>query len=215
VKEEALPTNGGLAGAGVDALGRAVLDPTKNVLGWVDAAITRQDDLRELQAASAEKFAELRAAHQQQLGDLRAAYEDKLARKESERLDAIRAVDQGNVSRAAEAASNLAATLATQLVSNAEQQRIQVESARVSTEARLIAALEPIQRDVTELRQVQFQQQGERAATNEGKSSNQWTVGTLIAIVSLLMTLTVGAVVISRSPSRSVVVCSGTPLVCR
>lgn len=62
------------------------IDPTANVLQLVEAAIIRQDDLRE---------ADSRHAHE--LNELRASYQQKLREAETARIDAIRAVDVGAV----------------------------------------------------------------------------------------------------------------------
>jgi len=43
------PASGGKSGIPVDASGRPTVDPTKNVLDLVAAAISRQDDLRDLE----------------------------------------------------------------------------------------------------------------------------------------------------------------------
>ncbi|HEY9413122.1 MAG TPA: hypothetical protein VIQ30_00050, partial [Pseudonocardia sp.] len=75
----------------MDSKGQPVLDPTKNVLDLVEAAIKRQDDLREMESQ-----------HQREIGDLRHQYEKELRKAETARIDAIRAVDVGAVNRAAE-----------------------------------------------------------------------------------------------------------------
>jgi hypothetical protein len=119
--------------------------------------------------------------------NLRAEYDDKLRKAESERIDAIRAVDQGNVTRASEVAAAQATALATQLQVSAEALRAQVEATRITTADTLAAALQPIQNDVGVLREVQFRQQGEKAGTiestdNRRASTNQYT-GVITAII--------------------------------
>lgn len=141
-------------GPAVDRAGDPVIDPTRNVLDLVAAAIQRQDDLRDLTVT-----------HIKEMAELRAEYEDKLRKAETARIDAIRAVDVGAVNRAAEVAALQATTLASQVATVAETLRTQVAAAATASTTALAAALEPIQKDVTELRQVQFQQQGERSAT--------------------------------------------------
>jgi hypothetical protein len=63
-------------GPGVDVRGDPVIDPTKNVLDLVTAAIQRQDDLRE---------ADVR--HGREAAALRDRYEDMLRQAEKERLE--------------------------------------------------------------------------------------------------------------------------------
>lgn len=75
-----------------------VKDPTANVLDLVEAAIRRQDDLRQLEAAHTR---EMRLA-------------------EAARIDAIRAVDVAAVQRASEVANQQAATLALQVSTTAD-----------------------------------------------------------------------------------------------
>ena len=127
-------------------------DPTANVIAILEAAVKRQDDLRSLEAQCLRETI-----------DLRADYDEKLRVSESARIDAIRAVDQGNVTRASEVAAAQATALAAQLQVSAEALRAQVEATRITTADTLAAALSPIQNDVAVLREVQFRQQGEKS----------------------------------------------------
>lgn len=163
-------------GPGIDAHGRPVEDPTANVIAILYAAVQRQDDLRNSESE-----------HLKEMMTLRADYDDKLRRAESERIDAIRAVDQGNVTRASEVAAAQATALATQLQVSAEALRAQVEATRITTADTLAAALQPIQNDVGVLREVQFRQQGEKAGNvestdNRRANTNQYT-GVITAII--------------------------------
>lgn len=157
---------------------KPVVDPTENVLALVAAAIQRQDDLRNMSTAHLKEMAELRAKHAMEL-----------SRAETARIDAIRAVDVGAVNRAAEVASTQAATLAAQVATSAEAMRVQVSAAAAAANINLTAALEPIQRNVAELRQVQFQQQGERQYKTEDREvrttdrgQQNWLIGILVGI---------------------------------
>src|ERR1039458_3377097 len=94
-------TNGKLAsqpsgGPAVDKRGDAVVDPTRNVLDLVGAAIQRQDDLRHAESS-----------HIREVVALRADYDEKLREGEASRIDAIRAVDVGAVNRSEEHTSEL------------------------------------------------------------------------------------------------------------
>jgi uncharacterized phage infection (PIP) family protein YhgE len=89
-----------------------VIDPTANVLSLVEAAVKRLDDLR---AADAHRLEELMT--------LRAMFEEKLSLKESQRIDAIRAVDVAAVAVASERADQKASVLASQVAQTAETLR--------------------------------------------------------------------------------------------
>lgn len=137
------------------------VDPTQNVLDLFHAGEKRADDLR----IADRKLRDAQVAYLSEISELRAHYIQRLADKESERLDAIRAVDASAVSRAGEVAAAQAATLATQAAQTADALRGQVESARIATETRLADALSPFTASIESLRQAQYQQQGERSAT--------------------------------------------------
>jgi len=207
----------GNQGPATDKHNDPVVDPTKNVLDLVQAAITRQDDLR--RADQALRLSEMRRLDE--VAELRAQHEKELRLAESARIDAIRAVDQGNVTRASEVAAAQATTLATQLQTSAETLRAQVEATRITTADTLAAALAPIQADVAQLRQVQFTQQGEKAQQTEQRTGFQWSVGAVLASLALLVSLILGGIVVAKDVSGSsstpttTITCSGTPIVCR
>jgi hypothetical protein len=174
----------------VPSQGTQPFDPTQNVLNLVTAAIQRQDDLREMQAEHERYIAELRAEYEEKLrqahdakADLRAADNDKLRLAESARIDAIRAVDVGAVNRAAEVSATQASTLATQVATSAEALRGQVEAARQQTATALAAALEPIQKDIQDLRRAQYEAQGVKAQGTEQRLNT----GQLIGIIGLVL----------------------------
>jgi hypothetical protein len=121
----------GGAGMGVDAAGGPVIDPTKNVLDVVDAAVRRLDDILEIRAQlTDEKIMRMEREwiHLDRFGKLRAEYEAMLRQAESQRLDSIRQVDREDVNKTA--AQNLAAlqTLQTQTSTMAETLRTQVSN---------------------------------------------------------------------------------------
>lgn len=156
----------GRPGEGVDSRGGPVVDPTKNVLDLVGAAVDRLDDLRDMEAKHFRELLELRAAH----------YED-LRRAEASRIDAIRAVDAQNVARAAEVATAQAAVLAQQLTANAEQARAQV-----------FTALEPVMKDIQDLRKAQYEAQGGRTQIGDTRLS----MGSILGAVSVALVLVFG-----------------------
>jgi cobalamin biosynthesis Mg chelatase CobN len=161
-----------------------VIDPTKNVLEYVQAAITRQDDLRAAESRHVREVATLRERYAQQL---RAA--------ESDRIDAIRAVDVAAVNRAGEVAVAQATTLAAQVAISA-----------VSATAALTAALEPVQKDIADLRRSQYEQQGQKTQQTETSTRQTGSIGLWIGIAAVIVTLIIGigtAVVLVVSTNSS------------
>lgn len=136
-------------GPSVDRFGTPVTDPTRNVLDLISSAIERQDDLRGLESQ-----------HLRELANLRAQYDERLRHAETARIDAIRAVDVGAVNRAAEVSATQAQTLATQVAVSAETLCTQVAAAATAASTALSAALEPIQKDIADLRWAQYEAQG-------------------------------------------------------
>lgn len=165
----------------VDRRGNPVVDPTKNVLDLVSAAIKRQDDLRE----SDNKIADLRDEHAKEL---------RLA--EAARIDAIRAVDVSAVKSAAEVQAAQANTLATQVATSAETLRTQVAATATAAETKLAAALEPIQKDIADLRRVQYEGVGSKTQVVEARASEANTgmwIGIGIAIAGILISISIAA----------------------
>jgi hypothetical protein len=168
-------------GEGVDASGGPVIDPTRNVLDLVAAAIARQDDLRAMESA-----------HLREVMTLRADYDQRLRNAETARINAIRAVDVGAVNRAAEVAATQAQTLAAQVSTVAEAMRTQVAAAATAASSALAAALEPIQRDIADLRRVQYETQGGKTNVVESRAERGDTrlnINTVIMAGSLLATV--------------------------
>jgi hypothetical protein len=153
-----------------------VVDPTQNVLDLVEAAIKRQDDLREAESRHVREVAALRAEYQ---AELRAA--------ETARIDAIRAVDVGAVNRAAEVSATQALTLANQVATSAETLRTQAEAARTQVATALAAALEPIQKDIQDLRRAQYEAQGVKTQTGDTRLNLGTVLGGLAVAVSIVL----------------------------
>ena len=166
-------------------------DPTKNVLDLVNAAIARVDDLRE---------AETR--HQTEIARLLVGRVEAMMAAESNRIDAIRAVDVDAVQKASTAANAQATALAAQVVQSAEALRAQAAATAVLNESRLAVALDPITKAVAELRQMQYKQQGERAQVQEsrekGGATSNW-MGLVVAISIGVGTLVLGVAAVAVS----------------
>lgn len=153
-----------------------VVDPTKNVLDLVAAAISRQDDLRALTDRGLRELIEMNKTH---ASELRSA--------EAKRIDAIRAVDVGAVNRAAEVSAQQATTLAAQVAQSAETLRTQVAAAATAATVALAAALEPIQKDIADLRRAQYEAQGKQGQTADTRLNVGALLGGLAVLISLAM----------------------------
>ena len=168
-------------------------DPTANVISLVDAAMKRQDDLRDMEAGYVSRIGQMREDHATYVAEMRTRYESELRRAESARIDAIRAVDVGAVNRAAEVAATQAGALASQLIATAEASRVQVAAAAAASVTSLAAALEPIQKDIRDLRDAQSRGLGVKeqvTETREVTGATRLSQGTLISFgVLFLMVL--------------------------
>lgn len=163
---------------------RATDDPTRNVIDLIETVVRRQDDLRDSEAR-----------HTREVIQIRAEYEDRLRAAETARIDAIRAVDVGAVQQAATVAATQATTLAAQVATSAETLRTQVAAAASAATIALAAALEPVQKDIADLRRAQYEAQGQKTQVVETQAkssiSGLW-VGVIITVVALLVTTILG-----------------------
>lgn len=150
-----------------DSRSNGSLDPSRNVLDLVEAAINRLDDLNEAYRGHYDerfKLLDERLAREfDHVRELRVA--------EADRIDAIRAVDVGAVAAAAAVSATQAATLASTQVISAETLRNQVAAAATASTVALAAALDPIQKDIADLRRAQYEQQGQKLQVTETRSS--------------------------------------------
>ena len=176
------------AGPGVDVRGNPVLDPTRNVLDLVEAAVVRLNDLRESDLA-----------HRQEMDTLRAAFAREIREAETARIDAIRAVDVGAVQRAAEVQADVATALANQVALSAETLRNTVSETATAGATALAQALDPLQKAIDDLRRAQYEQQGQKQQVVErqalGSSQGLWVGLGLSAFVSVLSILSLVAYV--------------------
>ncbi len=155
-------------------------DPTENVKNLTEASTKRLDDLRD---------AEIR--HTREVNELRTGYEALLREAEAKRIDAIRAVDIAAVQRAAEVSATQASTLASQVLASAETLRNQVAATTTAGQVALAAALDPIIKDIADLRRVQYEQVGQKAQVTESRGINA-SVMTAIGLGCTLIFLILG-----------------------
>ena len=164
--------------------GRAV-DPSSNVLLVLDAAVARQDDLRNqesrrmedihnaelnrvdsLRMAAQDKIITLLQSELKRVDDMaamRAEYQEKLSLAEAKRIDAIRSVDVSAVGVASERATQQAQVLANQVAASADALR-----ALVATTATTFAQQQQsLQTQITErlalLERSQYESKGKEA----------------------------------------------------
>jgi len=190
-----------MPGVAVDAQGGAVIDPTKNVLDLVLAAVERQDDLRKaeqhFQTSMHEVLVRSRDHDLEAIrreSALRNDFQSELRKAETARLDAIRAVDVAAVQQAAQVSATQAATLAQQVATSAETLRTQVAASAQAATVSLAAALEPIIRDIADLRRAQYEAQGKSAQTVETRTNTGQAAYLVFGAGSVLLTLALIAV---------------------
>lgn len=164
--------------AATDARGNAVPDPTANVLALVAAAVRRQDDLRTAESR-----------HVREVATLRAEYAADLRHAETERINAIRAVDVAAVQQASQVSATQASTLAAQVATSAETLRTQVAAAATAATVALAAALEPIQKDIADLRRAQYEAQGQKTQIVETRSQSGALQAVIFGALGLVFTL--------------------------
>jgi len=193
----------GSIGPSTDRNNNPVIDPTANVLQLVEAAIQRQDDLRLAEKEHVAEVLRLRGeqrahdlAHMSEIVEIRANYDYQLREAEAKRIDAIRAVDVGAVAAAAAVQTTQATTLASQVASSAEALRNQVAAAASAQTVALAAALEPIIKDIADLRRAQYEAQGQKAQVVESRAGTGAVaayivggIGAFVGIASLIIVL--------------------------
>jgi len=155
------------AGSPVDSQGWPAEDPTQNVRATVD----QLKDTLDREVAHLKEVGEIRATHLKEIADLRAKHAEAMMDKEAARLNSIRDVDIGAVQRATEVADARAGVLAEQLITTAD---------RVADTLR--TAIDPIIKDIQDLRKSQAEGGGERQRT----ADTRLNINTLVVVGSLL-----------------------------
>jgi hypothetical protein len=131
-------------GVPVDATGGPTIDPTKNVLDLVKAAVQRIDDLRDAETKRVDEKIQSEKDHTREIMQLRADHENDLREAEAKRIDAIRIVDVNAVAVNIERAASQAAVLAQQVTNTASTATQQLDGLTKLLTDR-IAALEKVQ----------------------------------------------------------------------
>ena len=135
-------------------------DPTINVLGIVDAAVTRLDDILNLET---KRLDDLRFSESNRINEilsLRAEHYKELAVAESKRIDAIRAVDVNAVAVATDRATDQASVLANQVSASAETLRSLVASTATTTATQLATLTNQLTDRIGLLEKAQYEGKG-------------------------------------------------------
>ena len=187
-------------GLGVDAAGNPVVDPTRNVLQLVEAAVARLDNLRTAEANAVREVMILRADYETRLREREAAHAHELRVAEKDRLDAIRSVDVEAVAAASSAAEARATTLAKQVSDSAEAMRSQAMANATASDLALKAALEPLHAAIAGLQQFQYEAVGGKHQVTEnrsvGDSRGAW-IATGFAILFSVVSAMIAAIALA------------------
>lgn len=154
-------------------------DPTANVINNMAESAKRQDDLRELDTKRQDDLRELNAEHRKETDYLRMLYDSVKDKAETKRIDDNRSTDILAVAAANAVSVQQANTLAAQVATSADAQR-----------SSLANALEPIQKDISEIRKTQYEAAGGKQQQTEAKIST----GQIIAIIGVFGALGFGFV---------------------
>jgi len=152
----------GRPGIAVDAYGGGVIDPTKNVLDLVDAAVKRIDDVGRLRAL----LVDVQIAHQAEIGRLRADYQTAIDALEAKRLDAIRQVDQLAVKTEADRSAAAITALATTAATTAETLRNAVNTSATNLATQLTNTVNAITERIAQLEKLSYTGQGRQAVSD-------------------------------------------------
>lgn len=165
-------------------------DPTVNVQNLLNAAVVRQNDLRDAEIKRIDErtaflvsHLELRiseeSTHTSEVMALRSNYERQLAEAEAKRIDAIRVVDVNAVNVANERAVAQAGVLANQVSSSAEILRGQVAAVATTLATQLSTVTGQLSDRITILER----------SNNIGQGREQYTDPLMTAMVAEIKTL--------------------------
>lgn len=150
----------GRTGLGVDSQGGPIVDPTKNVLDLVSAAVLRLDDLRAAETRRQDDLREQTARHVAEIARLTAEFQEKLRDAEAKRIDAIRAVDVNAVSVASGRTADQAAVLASQVQVSADALRSLVATSAATLAAQHASYNAEITKRLSELERSKYEGAG-------------------------------------------------------
>lgn len=146
-------------GVPVDAYGGPTVDPTRNVLGHVAAAVLRIDDMAELRAQLVDEKIyrmEREWVHQDKFAILRAEHSKEIRHMESERVNSIRSVDVQNAAATAAQLLSAVTTLATTAQATAETLRNQVAATAAAVASQTERVMNPVVERIALLEKAQY-----------------------------------------------------------
>lgn len=176
----------GSPGPSTDRHNDPVIDPTANVLRDIASERRRYDDLFEIESKWRDKEAQWRDKE----SELRAQHTKDMRQAETDRIDAIRAVDVGAVQRAAEVQAQQAEALRQSQVETAEALRQQVATTAIAFEAKLDAKTDPLQKRIDDLSRAQYEAQGQKTQVVESRAGNGavWAaIGGIVGLALLIL----------------------------
>jgi hypothetical protein len=168
------------------------VDPTENVKTLVEADRRRQDDLREMQARHVVELMSAETRRMDEKAEMRAEHAKETRVIETARVDAIRLVDVGAQNRAAEVQAATQAALAAQLVATAEASRSQVAASATAFAQSLAAELEPMKKDIRDVRDRQSQDAGGKqqvVETRDVRAENRLSINTVVVVIGALISV--------------------------
>jgi hypothetical protein len=154
-------------GPSTDRNNDPVVDPTKNVLDLVEAERRRQDDLRMMDSKWRDTMDNRERQHAKEMREAEAG-----------RIDAILEAAAANVQRAADVQSGVAERLAQQVTGSAEVVRLALR-----------AEIEPVQKDIQDLRRVQYEGVGQKTQVVESRSTTTTITAVVGSVIALLLVI--------------------------
>jgi hypothetical protein len=205
-------------GALQDAAGRdkapeiPLIDPTANVLSLVGAAMLRQDDLRKAESKRINDLRKAAGKHSREVDTLREKAQRDLAAAESRRLDALSLAESRRIDALLVAAENAralattrseltAAALAERVDTSAKTLAAAVDATAKTLAATVEATAKTLASRIEPLEQARYEQAGGKEQRSEGRQTNQWVVGLVMAAPSTLMALVLLILLLARAPS--------------
>lgn len=162
------------------------IDPTANVLALVAAESRRQDNLRDLTDKCAHELNDVRLKAAEDLRLAESKRIDALMLAESRRFDALLDAAADAVKLASTRAELTATALAERVDASAKTLAQSVVASAEALAAKVATTTESIGSRLTLLEQSQYRIGGRDTQRSEGRQTNQWTIGLLVAVVFAL-----------------------------
>jgi hypothetical protein len=160
------------------------IDPTANVLALVAAANLRQDDLRNAESNHRDAMSALRDRLSREIRDAERNGQRDLALAESRRIDALIEAQDQRVTLASSKAELTAVALAERVDASAKALAASVEASAKALAATVETTAKTLSERIVPLEQFRYEQAGSSTQRTEGRQSNQWVIGLVVAIPS-------------------------------